>query len=117
MMIGSGTVNPSICVACGSDLEPALARLGSMRCLSCRSEGVQPDRRSGLLRVRLSDPDLADDLESALRLVDCLAERETASTLLVFVPHAEDVDAARREVRVHLAMWRAQRGVRAELVA
>jgi hypothetical protein len=110
-------MNPSICVACGSDLEPALARLGSMRCLSCRSEGVQAGRRSGPLRVRVDDADLIGDLESTLRLADCLAERETATTLLVFVPHAGDGDSARRELRVHLAMWRAQHGVRAELVA
>jgi hypothetical protein len=109
-------VNPSTCVACGRDLEPALARLGSMRCLSCRADGVQAGRRSGPLRVRLSDPALAGDLELTLRLADILAERETASTLLVYVPHAEDGESARRELRIHLAMWRANRNVRAELV-
>ena len=70
-----------------------------------------------MLRVRVADPGLADDLESTLRLADCLAERETATTLLVYVPHAQDVEAARRELRIHLAMWRAQRRSRAELVA
>lgn len=87
-----------------------------MRCLACRSDGVQAGRRSGPLRVRISDPTLAGDLETTLRLADILAERETASTLLVFVPHAEDAEAARRELRIHLAMWRANRHVRAELV-
>jgi hypothetical protein len=115
-MIGRGAVNPSICVACGSDLEPALARLGSMRCLSCRSNGNYAATRTAALRVRVADPAFANDLEATLRLSEYLAERETATTLLVFVPHAADGDAARRELRIHLAMWRAQRGVRAELL-
>jgi hypothetical protein len=107
------------CVVCGQEVEPGLARLGSVRCSSCRAENGQPKnghRTIPPFRVRVADPHLIDDLETALRLSSCHVEQETRRTLLVLVPHASDAEQARREVRTQLAMWRARSGAHAELL-
>ena len=118
--VSVGSNGAATCVACGGSLEPTLARLGSMRCSSCRAENAAPSngfRGAGPLRVRVGDPRLLMDLESALRLSNCFVEPETRKTLLVFVPHARDAEEARREVRIELAMWRARTSASAELVS
>ena len=115
----------SSCVECGEPIEPMLHRLGSMRCISCRTssvdgshgtDGTNGSRRAHSHRVRIGDASLLDQLETALRLADFLVENETRTTLLVVVPHVYDADQARREVRTQLALWRAHNGARAELV-
>ena|SRR2546425_219800 len=109
----------SSCVACGDPIEPVLERLGSMRCVSCRTSSVNGSngsRRAHPHRVRIGDANLLGQLETALRLADFLVENETRTTLLVAVPHVQDAEQARREVRTQLALWRAHNGARAELV-
>ena len=109
----------SRCVSCGDVIEPMLDRLGSMRCVSCRTSsvnGTNGHRRAFAQRVRIGDASLLGQLETALRLADFLVENETRTTLLVVVPHVDDADQARREVRAQLALWRAHNGARAELV-
>jgi len=109
----------SSCVECGEPIEPLLEQLGSMRCVSCRTSsvnGTNGHRRAYAQRVRIGDASLLSQLETALRLADFLVENETRTTLLVVVPHVDDADQARRELRTQLALWRAHNGARAELV-
>jgi hypothetical protein len=109
----------SRCVSCGETIEPMLERLGSMRCVSCRTSsvnGTNGHRRVYAQRVRIGDASLLGQLETALRLADFLVENETRTTLLVVVPNVDDAAQARREVRTQLALWRAHNGARAELV-
>jgi hypothetical protein len=116
------SIGTTSCMACGEPLEPMLERLGSTRCVSCRassangSNGTNGHRRVFPHRIRIGDPGLLGQLETALRLADFLVEHETRSTLLVVVPHVHDQEQSRREVRTQLALWRAHNGARAELV-
>lgn len=69
------------------------------------------------MRVRVLNPALVADLERSLRRSACYVEQESRDTIQVLVPDAPDADQARREVRLYLAIWRAQHaGARAELV-
>ena len=69
------------------------------------------------LRVRLSRPDLADQLAEALTAGDCLCARVGRDTMLVVHRAANDEEEARLELRFFLRAWEGlHRGVRAELL-
>jgi hypothetical protein len=59
------------------------------------------------VKVKLSDPALADDLVAFLRRAHCEAEREENGTLAVTLPDALPEEAARLELEAYLTAWRA----------
>ena len=72
----------------------------------------QPSRP---LRVRLSRPEIADELTDALAAGDCLCARVDEDTLLVVHRFATNDDEARIELEFFLRAWSAD-GATAELV-
>jgi hypothetical protein len=63
------------------------------------------------IRLRLSDPGVADDLATFLSRHDCRAEVAEDGTVLVELPHALHRDQARRELELYIRLWQALRGV------
>jgi hypothetical protein len=59
------------------------------------------------VKVKLSEPALADDLVSFLRRAQCEAERGENGTLTVTLPDALPEEAARLELEAYLTAWRA----------
>ena len=69
------------------------------------------------LRVRLSRPDLADELAEALAAGDCFCVPVDGDTVLVLHRAAADEAEARIELAFFLRAWQGRHaGVRAELV-
>jgi hypothetical protein len=62
-------------------------------------------RPSNSLRVRLSRPDLADQLSDALTAGDCLCVRLDLETMLVVHRAAASESEARLELRFFLRAW------------
>ena len=74
-------------------------------------------RPSNSLRVRLSRPDLAEQLADALTAGDCLCARLDPETMLVVHRAAADETEARLELRFFLRAWEGlHRGVQVELL-
>ena len=68
------------------------------------------------MRIRLSSPDLGDELVAALVAGDCLCARTGDHTFVVLHRAAENEAKARVELGFFLRAWSDRRGVTAELV-
>jgi hypothetical protein len=65
------------------------------------------------MKIRLSDPELVDDLLAFLRGKHCVAEQLSDGTLEVSLPEATRQDAAALELDLYLRAWEAgHRGAR-----
>jgi hypothetical protein len=70
------------------------------------------------MRVRVSDPELVDDLVGFLQRARCLAEVLPDGNVDVYLPHDLPGRVARAETSSYLRLWaRSRPGVRAELIA
>jgi hypothetical protein len=70
------------------------------------------------MRVRVSNRALLRDLIRHLRECGCVAEQANASELDVYAPQTPNAEAARMEVDVYIAAWRARHeGAEAEIVS
>jgi hypothetical protein len=63
------------------------------------------------IRLRLSEPGVADDLATFLSRHDCRAEVAEDETVLVELPHTLHPDQARMELELYIRLWQALRGV------
>jgi hypothetical protein len=63
------------------------------------------------IRLRLSEPRIADDLASFLSRRDCRAEVAEDGTVTVELPHALHRDQARMELELYIRLWQTLRGV------
>jgi hypothetical protein len=68
------------------------------------------------IRLRLSEPRIAEDLASFLSRYDCRAEVAADGTVMVELPHALHRDQARMELELYIRLWQALRGVTVELL-
>ena len=68
------------------------------------------------IRLRVSEPRVADDLASFLSRHDCRAEVAEDGTVLVELPHVLHQDQARLELELYIRLWQALRGVRVDLL-
>jgi hypothetical protein len=68
------------------------------------------------IRLRLSEPRVAEDLASFLSRYDCRAEVASDGTVLVELPHVLHRDQARMELELYIRLWQALRGVTVELL-
>ena len=59
------------------------------------------------MKIRLSDPELVDDLLAFLRAKHCVAEQRSGDTLEVSLPEATREDAAALELDLYLRAWEA----------
>jgi hypothetical protein len=59
------------------------------------------------MRIRISDPSLAGDLRHHFERSSFTVDDLDAATLEVKRPDAPDDDQARREIELHLRVWRA----------
>jgi len=67
--------------------------------------------------IRLDDEAFVDDLCVHFRRSDFVAERAGGSMIEVYRPDAPSADQERREIELHLRVWRAtNQTVRAEIV-
>src|SRR5262245_40885650 len=81
-------------------------RAGTTR--SCSATRGRRDRYSPRVKIRLSHPDVAQDLVEALNRTDCLAARVAADTVEVLVPwlgNAADARQAATELRFFVRAW------------
>jgi hypothetical protein len=62
------------------------------------------------MKVRVSDPSLADDLLEFLQLRRCVGERTSVDTLDVDLPEVPRADAAELELDLYLRVWEALGG-------
>jgi hypothetical protein len=63
------------------------------------------------IRLRLSEPGLAEDLASYLSRHDCRAVAAEDSSVIVALPHLLHQEQARLELELYLRLWQAVRGV------
>src|SRR5215216_2548357 len=63
------------------------------------------------IRLRLSEPVIADDLASFLSRHDCHAEVAEDGMVTVELPHLLHRDQARMELELYIRLWQALRGV------
>jgi len=63
------------------------------------------------IRLRLSEPGLAEDLASYLSRHDCRAFAAEDSSVIVALPHLLHQEQARLELELYLRLWQAVRGV------
>jgi hypothetical protein len=67
-------------------------------------------------RITLEDPARLAELADALARTECAVEELGPAELAVDVPRAPSAEQAERELRIYLALWRAQHpAARAEL--
>jgi hypothetical protein len=62
------------------------------------------------IRLRLSEPGVADDLASFLSRHDCRAEVAEDETVMVELPHVLHRDQARMELELYIRLWQAVHG-------
>ncbi|CAN5306566.1 hypothetical protein BH18ACT14_BH18ACT14_04370 [soil metagenome] len=62
------------------------------------------------VRLRLSDPDLLDDLRLYLERRGCPSTRLDVDLLEVEIPHAHHAEQARMELDLYLYVWKKLRG-------
>jgi hypothetical protein len=63
------------------------------------------------IRLRVSEPGIADDLASFLSRHDCRAEVAEDGTVMVELPHVLHRAQARMELELYIRLWQALRGV------
>jgi hypothetical protein len=63
------------------------------------------------IRLRLSEPGLAEDLASFLSRHDCPAAAAEDSSVLVELPHLLHQEQARLELELYIRLWQALRAV------
>jgi hypothetical protein len=63
------------------------------------------------IRLRLSEPTLAEDLASYLSRHDCHAVAVEDSSVTAELPHLLHQEQARLELELYLRLWQALRGV------
>ena len=68
------------------------------------------------IRLRLSEPRVAEDLASFLSRYDCRAEVAADGTVMVELPHVLHRDQARMELELYIRLWQALRGVSVDLL-
>jgi hypothetical protein len=82
-----------------------------------RSPLAAPHGKASMtIRLRLSEPGVADDLASFLSRHDCRAEVAEDETVMVELPHVLHRDQARMELELHIRLWQALRGVSVDLL-
>jgi hypothetical protein len=59
-----------------------------------------------VVRVRVTDPRAVAELIESLERADCVAERESADTCIVWHPHARSPGEARVEIAFFAKAWR-----------
>jgi hypothetical protein len=69
------------------------------------------EMRQLTIRLRLSEPGLAEDLASYLSRHDCRAVAAEDSSVIVELPHLLHQEQARLELELYLRLWQAVRGV------
>jgi hypothetical protein len=57
------------------------------------------------VRLRLSDPELAESLRSFLERRECAVVRVDTDTLEVGLPHELDAERSRLELELYLRVW------------
>jgi hypothetical protein len=69
-----------------------------------------------MIRLRLSEPRVAEDLATFLSRHDCRAKVAADGTVLVELPHVLHRDQARMELELYIRLWQALRSVTVELL-
>jgi hypothetical protein len=64
-----------------------------------------------MIRLRLSEPGVAEDLATFLSRHDCRAKVAEDGTVLVELPHVLHRDQARMELELYIRLWQALRGL------
>jgi hypothetical protein len=72
---------------------------------------VAPRGDASMIRLRPSEPGIADDLASFLSRHDCRAEVAEDGTVMVELPHVLHRAQARMELELCIRLWQALRGV------
>jgi hypothetical protein len=79
------------------------------------AETAAGEEQAPILRMRLSDPRLVDELLDDLLRHECAAERLAGDVVAVSFPDDVDTDAAKLELDLYLRVWDATHpGVRRE---
>jgi hypothetical protein len=68
------------------------------------------------IRLRPSEPGVAEDLASFLSRHDCRAEVAADGTVMVELPHVLHRDQARMELELYIRVWQAIRSVSVDLL-